>query len=58
MYTVIFPTGRVMTFHVKAVAELYARNHRGTLVDLQDMALEKVKNNPTILEVIQRMACL
>jgi hypothetical protein len=25
MYTVIFPSGRIMTFYVKAVAEMYAK---------------------------------
>lgn len=24
-YTVIFPSGRIMTFHIKAVAEMYAK---------------------------------
>jgi hypothetical protein len=57
MYTVIFPTGRVMQFYVKSVAQLYAQNGRGTLVDLQESALESIKNNPKLLEVIQRMAC-
>jgi hypothetical protein len=57
MYTVIFPSGRVMQFYVKSVAQLYAQNGRGTLVDLQESALDRVKNNPQVLEVIQRMAC-
>jgi len=30
-YTVIFPSGKVMTFTVKAVAETYAQAYRGTL---------------------------
>ncbi len=31
MYTVIFPSGKVLTFTVKAVAETYAVAYRGTL---------------------------
>ena len=57
MYTVIFPSGRVMQFYVKSVAQLYAQNGRGTLVDLQERALESIKNNPKVLEVISRLAC-
>jgi len=31
-YTVIFPSGKVMCFYSKAVAELYASNHNGTMM--------------------------
>lgn len=31
-YVVIYPTGKVMVFNVKACAELYAAINRGTLV--------------------------
>lgn len=31
-YTVIYPTGKIMVFYVKAVAELYATINNGTLV--------------------------
>jgi hypothetical protein len=32
-YTVITPAGKVMMFYIKSVAELYASNSGGTLVD-------------------------
>lgn len=32
-YTVITPTGKVMMFYIKSVAEMYAINTRGTLID-------------------------
>ena len=37
MYTVIFPTGKVLTFTVKAVAETYAKAYKGTLIDVAVM---------------------
>ena len=45
-YTVIFPTGKVMTFYVKSVAELYASLHRGTLVTAE------ILNTPTTGKVM------
>lgn len=47
MYTVIFPSGRIMTFHIKAVAEMYAQtleSKRGHLI------------TPEMTEVFKRMA--
>lgn len=49
-YTVIFPTGKVMTFYVKGVAELYASLHKGTLVT------PEVLDTPTDGKVISESA--
>ncbi len=43
-YTVIFRSGRVETFYVKEVAQMYARTYRGTLI------------TPQMLETFERMA--
>lgn len=37
MYTVIFPSGKVLTFTVKAVAETYAKAYKGCLIDVNVM---------------------
>jgi hypothetical protein len=42
-YTVIFANGKVMTFYVRAVAELYAAINNGTLVTNE--VLEEVCTN-------------
>lgn len=44
MYTVIYPNGKVMTFTVAAVAELYAKNNRGVLI------------TPQMVKMYERMA--
>lgn len=41
-YTVIYPNGKVMTFYVKAVAELYASINKGVLVTDEVFVKEKV----------------
>ena len=45
-YTVIYPSGKVMCFYVKSVAELYASINRGTLVDesVLDLSLIPVQS--------------
>jgi hypothetical protein len=42
MYTVIYPTGKVMVFRVKEVAELYAFLNCGTLVTNDAVVEQKV----------------
>lgn len=42
-YTVIYPNGKVMTFYVRAVAEMYALINNGTLVTNE--VLEEVCTN-------------
>lgn len=44
MYTVIFPSGRVEVFSVKACAETFARAYRGHLI------------TPEMLNVFKRMS--
>jgi hypothetical protein len=47
MYTVIFASGRIMTFHIKAVAEMYANtmeSKRGHLI------------TPEMVKTFERMA--
>lgn len=42
MYTVIYPTGKVMVFRIKEVAELYAFLNAGTLVANEVFTEQKV----------------
>lgn len=42
MYTVIYPTGKVMVFRIKEVAELYAFLNSGTLVTNETASEQKV----------------
>jgi len=44
-YTVICPSGKVLCFYVKSVAELYATLNRGTLV-CSDVLMESNQEIP------------
>ena len=57
-YTVIFPTGKVMTFYIKGVAELYASLHKGTLVSQETMdAVQAGLVDLIVSKVISDSAC-
>jgi hypothetical protein len=63
-YTVIFPSGRVMTFTVKAVAETYAKAYRGTLCQDRKTGeyynpqeqFDKLLNSAEFINVMKRMS--
>lgn len=64
MYTVIFPTGKVLTFTVKAVAETYAKAYKGTLVKDRKTGeyynpidkLGELMNSPEFKDMMKRMS--
>ena len=58
-YTLITSRGKVMTFNVKAAAEIYQQAYGGTLCTPQDIAWERLKGkferSPEMMNVLKRL---